>query len=343
MTSQEKDELWEEASSALTEHYIKRQKEWMKTTIHKIELNSGSFKYSKSAEVPGTALNQFSMDEHDGKFRIATTLNVWAGSQSVIHNNVYVLDENMQLAGKLEKIAPDERIFSTRFIGDRLYMVTFRLIDPFFVIDLSTDQPKILGELKIPGFSDYLHPYDQNHIIGAGKETEENSWGGVSTKGVKLALFDVTNVSNPKQISKIEIGQEGSHSEALTDHKAFLFDKQKNLLVIPVTEVKSASYRDGSNRQYKRLAWQGAYVLNVTPEQGFQIRGKISHNEKDALQSYFYYFSPFAVRRSLYIDNTLYTMSNKLIKANNLDNVQEELAQIKLPHKDSRDLIVIYD
>ena len=88
-------------------------------------------------------------------------------------NAVYVLDEQLEIVGELEEIAPDESIFSTRFMGDRLYMVTFQQIDPFFVIDLSSDTPKILGELKIPGFSNYLHPYDEEHVIGVGRDTKE--------------------------------------------------------------------------------------------------------------------------------------------------------------------------
>jgi len=87
----------------------------------------------------------------------------------VVYNNVYVLNSKMETIGKLENLAEKERIYSTRFIGDRLYMVTFLRIDPLFVIDLSNpNKPEVLGELKIPGFSDYLHPYDENHIIGIG-------------------------------------------------------------------------------------------------------------------------------------------------------------------------------
>ena len=174
----------------------------------------------------------------------------------------------MKTIGSLTHIAEQEKIYSTRFIGDRLYMVTFKRIDPFFVIDLSTpSSPKILGKLKIPGYSDYLHPYDKNHIIGVGKETAANEWGGVSTKGLKLALFDVSDVEHPKQIDKVEIGDSGTDSAALSDHRAFLFDKNKNLLVIPARVVKTIDVPEKFSGGQQRI-WYGAYVFGVTPESG---------------------------------------------------------------------------
>ncbi len=251
-----------------------------------------------------------------------------------MYNNVYILDKNMETIGKLEALAPDERIYSTRFLGDRLYMVTFKRVDPLFVIDLSDPQkPEVLGQLKIPGYSDYLHPYDENHIIGIGKETESNEWGGVSTRGVKLALFDVSDVSSPKELAKHEIGEQGTDSEALRDHKAFLFDKNKNLLVLPVTEVKSQPHYDSKLGYYKQRFWQGAYVFGLTPKDGFTVKGKITHNEGEEQQNWYWYGSPNAVSRSLYMDDVLYTVSLAKIKANDLSNIANELKEIKLPYE----------
>ncbi|MEM2130882.1 MAG: beta-propeller domain-containing protein, partial [Candidatus Woesearchaeota archaeon] len=275
-------------------------------------------------------LNQFSMDENNKNLRVATTFDAWASGKSITYNNVYILDENMKLKGKLEKIAPDERIYSTRFMGNRLYMVTFQRIDPFFVIDLSNpENPEILGELKIPGFSDYLHAYDENTIIGLGKETKENEWGGISTKGIKLALFDVSDVNNPKQIDKYEIGSEGTDSEALYNHKAFLFSKSKNLLVIPVREVKGKETYDSRLGYYRQKVWQGSYVFDIT-KQGFKLKGKVSHAETEEYP-YWYYGSPNAIKRALYMDDVLYTISDKKIEMNDLENL-ETLNSIKLPY-----------
>ncbi|HAG08480.1 MAG TPA: hypothetical protein DCK87_02790, partial [Desulfotomaculum sp.] len=142
------------------------------TTVHKLNLTGQKVKYQTSADVAGRVLNQFSMDEHKGYFRIATTSHEPSQWQESTKNNIFVYDEKLKPVGQLTGLAPGERIYSARFLGERVYLVTFRETDPFFVIDLTyPDQPKTLGYLKIPGFSSYLHPYDENHIIGLGKET----------------------------------------------------------------------------------------------------------------------------------------------------------------------------
>ena len=334
MEEKAKQDLITKIEEAIEEYEAKLESERRKTVIHKIKIDDGYINYDTKGEVHGYLLNQFSMDEHQGYFRVATTVYIYSRRDNTMYNNVYVLDENLKQVGKIEDIAPEERIYSTRFIGDRLYMVTFKRVDPLFVIDLSSpENPTILGELKIPGYSDYLHPYDENHIIGIGKETESNQWGGVSTKGVKLSLFDVSDVTNPKQIDTIEIGESGTDSEALNEHKAFLFDKEKNILVIPVREMK-ARYFDSKRGYYRNKIWQGAYVFSLTPEDGFEVKGTITHNENEEDTGY-YYGSPSAVRRSLYMDNTLYTISAKKIKMNNLNNIKEELNEIKLPYENS--------
>ncbi|NLI11479.1 MAG: hypothetical protein GX425_02360, partial [Peptococcaceae bacterium] len=133
-----------------------------RTKIYKFRIDQGQVSYAASGEAPGTILNQFSMDEHDGYFRIATTSGeVWRSGTHTSQNNLYILDSGLNMTGKIEGIAPGEKIYSVRFTGDRGYMVTFKQVDPFFVLDLSDpQQPAILGKLKIPGYSDYLHPYD---------------------------------------------------------------------------------------------------------------------------------------------------------------------------------------
>ncbi len=287
-----------------------------KTTIHKISITDGKIEYKTQGEVPGHVLNQFSMDEYQGYFRIATTTGeVWGGGAQ---NHVYVLDEDLNIAGRLEGIAPGERIYSARFMGDRAYLVTFKKVDPLFVIDLRDPRdPKVLGELKIPGYSDYLHPYDENHIIGVGKDTVDAgsfAW----YQGVKIALFDVSDPKNPIEISKYVIGERGFDSYALRDHRAFLFSRSKNLLVIPISLVEDG----GSSWRYGGYNWQGAYVFNVTLDGGFVLRGGITHSD-------------YSVKRSLYIDNVLYTISDGLVKMNNLEDLSEiseiELGYIETP------------
>ena len=309
------------------------------TVIHRFTISNGKIGYAATGDVPGRLLNQFSMDEDSDHLRVATTVEGWysrsgpsmdKGLGPYMYNNVYVLDSGMNTVGELEYIAPDEKIYSTRFIGDRLYMVTFKRIDPFFVIDLSDpENPGILGKLKIPGYSDYLHPYDSNYIIGVGKETAGNEWGGVSTEGVKIALFDVRDVNNPLLVDKVEIGDSGTDSEALHDHKAFLFDRQKNLLVIPIQEVKKVYKAEYPGAPYSHQAWQGAYVFGIDPETGFVKKGTVTHHVGG--EPYYYYGSSDAVRRSLYIEDILYTISSKSIILSDLGDLTEKVNEVDLP------------
>jgi inhibitor of cysteine peptidase len=300
------------------------------TMIHKFRLKSGDIQHAALGEVPGRLLNQFSLDEYNGHLRVATTVAGWTPYESYQYSRITVLDNNMEGIGALKYIAPGEQIYAARFAGDRLYLVTFKRIDPFFVIDLSDPRnPAILGELKIPGFSDYLHPYDEKHVIGIGKETESNEWGGVSVAGLKIALFDVSDVNNPKQVDTLEIGEAGSDSEALRDHKAILFDRKKNLLVLPVREVQRIPVDTKSYPSYSQKLWQGAYVLSINPKEGISIAGCVSHDPDDDYGSW--WGSPSAVRRSLFMDDVLYTISSQKIVMSDLDAVDHTLGEILLP------------
>lgn len=279
-----------------------------RTVIHRISINKDEIEHKAEGEVPGTVLNQFSMDEYQDYFRIATTTgSSWQREKE--KNNVYVLDLDLKVTGRLEGLAEGERIYSARFLQGKVYLVTFRQIDPLFVISLANpEKPEVLGYLKIPGVSDYLHPYDENHIIGVGRDATEE--GRIT--GMKLSLFDVSDVENPKEISKYIIGGRGTYSEALNDHKAFLFSKQKNLLVIPAT-----IYDD------YRYSWNGAYAFSLTLENGFELKGNVSHENESTNKPEYYYSWQSNIRRSIYMDNTLYTISEKMIKANSLENLQE--------------------
>ena len=293
------------------------------TVVHKIAISEGRINYVASGIVPGWILNQFSMDEHRGYFRIATTTGQRWGDES--KNNVYVMNKDMETVGKLEGLAPGETIYSARFFGNRCYLVTFKKIDPFFVIDLrNPESPKVLGKLKIPGFSTYLHPYDENHVIGIGKDADDQgsfAW----FQGLKMSLFDVTNVYRPKEVAKIDIGDRGTHSEALYDHKAFLFDRSKDLLIIPVQlhEVDESKYPEEiPSWTYGEFVMQGAFVFKLTIEDGFELRGTISHLGEDQDDPSYYRWNSF-VRRSLYIEDDLYTVSNTMVKINDMDTIDE--------------------
>ena len=302
------------------------------TVIHKLAADNGRIEYVAKGEVSGALLSQFSMDENEGNLRVATTSDVSTPRESTTYSNIFVLDPGMKEIGALTHIAPGERIYAARFTGDRLYLVTFRQVDPFFVIDLSDPKaPEILGKLKLPGFSEYLHPYDANHVIGIGKETTTTEWGGVSVQGLRLALFDVSDTANPVLRGKYEIGGSGSDSEALRDHRAFLFDREKNLLVIPVTRYPGSEKPiPAGDFVSPYRTWQGAYVFGVTPESGFELKGRITHlNESED-----YPDSSYAVRRALYIGDTLSTISSAKVVMNSLSDVNTTIKEIDLPGPD---------
>jgi len=306
------------------------------TKLYKFALQPGRVQYVSNGTVPGTILNQFSMDENGGYLRIATTSGeVWRNDQYTSQNNVFILDADLQIRGKLENIAPGEKIYSTRFMGDRAYMVTFKQVDPFFVLDLKDPlQPRILGKLKIPGYSDYLQPYDENHIIGFGKDTVEiKGWNDQPQAfylGMKAAIFDVTDVNKPVEMSRATIGDRGTDSEVLHNHKALLFSAEKNLLAFPVTvmEVEDKNTNKQSDVQipaYGSFAFQGLYVYQIDLNDGLQFRGRISHlSSEDTLKAGdAWYDSDRNVERALYIDDTIYTLSPGFIKAHNLSDLQE--------------------
>lgn len=305
------------------------------TRVYKFSLGRDNIDFIAKGKVPGRILNQFSMDEYDQNFRIATTKGqVWDDANPSL-NNVYVLDGDMNMIGKVEGIAPGEQIHSSRFMGNKAYLVTFKKIDPFFVLDMSDPKhPKVVGSLKIPGYSDYMQPYDENHIIGIGKDTVEASeadqlgWSQDFAwyQGIKLALFDVTDPEKPKLMFSEVIGDRGTESPVLNDHKALLFDKEKNLLALPITlaeipeELKDPNMPDSA---YGEITFQGAYVYNLDLQNGYDLKGRITHYDENVVSdlSGFYWYGPLDINRILYIADALYTVSQGMVKSNDLNTL----------------------
>jgi uncharacterized secreted protein with C-terminal beta-propeller domain len=306
---------------------------WKKevTDIHKFSLKNGKINLVATQVVPGTVLNQFSLDEQNGNLRLATTEGQgwgWLRSGAVEKNSLYILDKNLNRIGWYENFGEGEKIYSARFMDDRAYVVTFKETDPMFVFDLKDPrQPKLLGELSMPGYSTYLHPYDANHLIGIGKQaiSDTTTPGFAWYQGLKIGLFDVTDPANPIELSSREIGDRGSNSEALSDHHAFLFSKLKNLLAFPVQiyQLTEAQKKSGSLSEYGSQTFSGLYVYNVNTASGFSFLGgiapneiKIGENDKGDDQVY----------RSLYIGDYLYVISYghiTVVKLSNLEVVKE--------------------
>lgn len=210
-------------------------------------------------------------------------------------------------------------------MGSRCYIVTFKKVDPLFTIDLSNpSEPRVLGNLRyLATRIIYIRMMIIIICIGIGKETVEAEEGGFAWyQGLKISLFDVSNVTSPREVGKIIIGDRGTDSPVLKDHHAFLFDKKRNILVIPILEARI--FREKYSETPPSHI-NGEYVFNVSPVEGIRLRGRVTHLENtDELEKSGYYFSPsYQVTRGLYIGDVLYTISSGMIKANSLTDFSE--------------------
>ena len=309
------------------------------TKIYKFKINEdGNLEYKNKTQLKGETINQFSLDEYQNNLRIAL--------ESDDGSRIVVLDEKLNTLGETEDLSEGENMYSTRFIGNKAYMVTYKNTDPLYVIDLSNPRkPKALGKLEIPGYSTYLHPYDENHLIGIGMETKEeinrNSFGKVisaSTQvvGMKMALFDVSDVNNPIQISQTVIGDSRTTSAILTNHKALLFSKEKELLAIPVNKYSSdfelevnedddiRSFIDSYKNYDKDYIAEGYLVYKINLDEGLKLKGIIEHDKNEKKSNYIYStYSNYGSKllRGLWIENNLFTVSEDMMKVNNLDDL----------------------
>ncbi|OIO54688.1 hypothetical protein AUJ46_02595 [Candidatus Peregrinibacteria bacterium CG1_02_54_53] len=300
------------------------------THLYRFALTSGGVEFKAKGAVPGRILNQFSMDQHEQSFRVATTVGQLWDSSHPSSNNLFVLNLNLERVGAIENIAPGEQIYSVRFMGDRTYMVTFKNTDPFFVIDTGDPRnPRILGKLKIPGYSDYLHPYDETHILGFGKEAVDSKEGNFAWyQGMKVALFDVTDPGNPLEMSKVVIGDRGTQSPLLHNHKALLFDRERNLLAFPVSvaKISDSVKREGSwdFPAYGDTVFQGAYVYNVDLQNGLSLRGTVTHYGEDDIMKSGSYLYGKDIERIVRIGGSLLTVGQDRVVSSGETALQEE-------------------
>lgn len=272
------------------------------THILKFALEDGKITYKAEADIEGQVNNQFSMDENSEYFRIATTSGrLWSMDKST-SNNLYILNDKLEEVGKVTGFAQEEKIYSVRYVGDKAYIVTFKQTDPLFVIDLSNSaNPQILGELKLPGYSTYLHPYDETHIIGFGYETKENGTR-VTTDGLKMVMFDVSDFTNPQVLFKINIGDSKyTYSELLYNHKAMLFSKEKNIIAFPL-------YSSAGMKTNSRVA-----IYEIDLEKGFTLKGEIGNTTNEYLKQ---------VERIVFVNDTYYALSKSLVKVANMETLE---------------------
>lgn len=240
-----------------------------KIQIIKAELSDGDIEFTATGFVEGNVNDQFSMDEKDGCLRIATTITDWSGfdedgnfSQT---NNLYVLDENLEIIGSVTGFANDESIRAVRFVGDMAYVITYEYVDPLFIIDLSDkENPQIKGSVEIDGFSSLLAPVDENRLLGIGYSTYEGEYG-MMTDGLKVVLFDVSNPENPVVLDSASFYD--TSSEAQYNHKALIHNASKSCFAMPINVTTTSETEDGYYEYYD----YGSGVLTV----------KINGNELD--------------------------------------------------------------
>lgn len=273
-----------------------------KTQIKRFSIDGTEIAENGSFIVDGYLLNQFSMDEHNGYFRVVTERNqTYSGMYNSISNvtsaGLYIFDSNLELVGKTENVANGENVKSVRFDGDIAYFVTFRQTDPLFTVDLSDPtSPKILSELKIPGFSEYLHPFGNNLLLGFGREVDPES--GIDN-GLKLTMFDVTDKTNVTEISTFIFADENSYSMAEHDHKAIFVDVERKIIGIPYIIYNSDDFGGDVLQEY--------YHLFKYDEENktFTSLKRLEMSEYDLEQ-----ITPNDVNtRGLYIDNFFYIVS----------------------------------
>jgi uncharacterized secreted protein with C-terminal beta-propeller domain len=272
------------------------------TVFSRVSIKDGEVNFEASSRVPGRILNQFSMDEYDGVFRVVATSEVNELRESSFLNNivpsriisgridtvttnaVYTMGADMNIIGSITGLAEEERVYSARFMGDYAYFVTFRQVDPLFSVDLrDPENPKIVGALKIPGFSEYLHPYDTGLLFGLGEEISED---GAVFKGIKLSMFTNADPNNVKEEAKLVL--ENYHSAPTgSDHKLILVDSAASLIAFPAdASYVICSYGDGGFKREKEIEVTDDDLVSYDIWYGVRkVRGMF-------IGDYFYVISP---------------------------------------------------
>lgn len=337
-----------EALYLAVRHYADQTKGWYyegegaaqeATTVHKFALLGGSkTSYVGSGAVKGRILNQFSMDELNGVLRIATTTG-HAPSPSA-HSTVaslapqQIADGGVQLAvqGMLDHIAPSEDIRSVRFDGEIGYVVTFKKTDPLFVFSLKDPKNiKMLGELKIPGFSTYMHVLDAKHLLTIGYDADDQGSFAWFT-GIRLQIIDVSDYANPKLDFAEVIGTRGSTSDAATNHLAFTYFAAKHWLGLPITVCEGSS---GGGSYGTKMTFSGLYVYDVTASSGFAKLGGLASappetSSEGSMCGGWWTQSNSWVKRSVFMDDYVYAISGDAVIAAAVAELGKPLAKVNL-------------
>ncbi len=298
--------------------------------VHKFHIGASpaETRYAGSGVVPGHVLNQFAMDEWDGALRVATTRGRVPDPdvESAVSMLVESSGGSLIRVGAVEHIAPSEDIRAVRFDGDRGYVVTFKKTDPLYVLDLKeAAEPRILGELKIPGFSTYLHRIDPTHLLAIGFDAVDHG-SFAYFDGILLQLFDVTNPTEPVLLHKEKIGSRGSSSEAATDHLAFNYFDDRKLLAVPMTICEGGG--DGAFGDL--LSFSGLLVYQVSIEEGFRRLGGVDHGKRGADCNTWWSNATSSVKRSIFMDDLVFSIATDRMKVQRMGHFGQDVASIAL-------------
>lgn len=309
------------------------------TTVHKFKLTKGSTGtvYAGTGVAKGRVLNQFSMDERDGYLRMATTTGHLPDTNT--HSTLLTLKEDaghLAVAGTVDDIAPAEDIRAVRFNGEKAFVVTFKKTDPLFAFDLSDpEKPVLTGELKIPGFSTYIHLMDDTHLLTIGYDAEDNVENAYF-QGIMLQIFDVSDMSAPALVHKEIIGTRGSTSDAATNHLAFNYFPPKDMLALPIVVCEEGTEDTAMWAYGDIMTFSGLMVYNVTVEDGFSLLGGISHVDPETPDSYsgfchnWWTRSNSIVKRSVIMDDYVYSVAMDAIRIAHKDSLNAPVAVVDL-------------
>jgi hypothetical protein len=304
------------------------------SAIHKFRVGTDpkATAYAASGKVKGHVLNQFSMDEHENHLRVATSYGKVPSPD--VHSTMSVLEQRedkLEVVGMVDKIAPSEDIRSVRFNGDDGFIVTFKKTDPLYAFDLADPKaPKITGELKIPGFSTYMHMLDDKHLLTIGYDAADQGDFAYFT-GVLLQIFDVSDPANLKLAHKVSIGTRGSSSEALTNHLAFTLFQDK--LAVPMTICEGGDENGGFGSM---MTFSGLMVFDVSVADGIEERGRVAHKNPtsdsydNAGCSNWWTRASSEVQRSVFMDDFVYSVASDIVRVQNIDALGTDVASVSL-------------
>ncbi len=320
------------------------------TYFHKFDIRDPlAAKYVASGSVEGHIVDQFSMDEDaKGYFRMATNIsrrvvdpanpqNWWGRVENSNRVSVFgELNNQLVIVGQTPELAKGESIQSSRFVEGKGFVVTFRQVDPLFTIDLNDPKnPRVLGELTIPGFSSYMQPIDDTHLLTIGEylPAPVNGVTNWQARSIQLSIFDVTDMKAPRQSFTQKVGDASSYSEAQYEHKAFNYFAAKKLLAIPFADWNSG----GTSGNYWSTFISDLRVFGVDTTTGFTVKGALSMSDLFSQVysgwGWSYYWMP-NVRRSVMADDFVYAISDAGLRVANIADLSKALAEVKFDHYD---------